>query len=170
MNIKRIITNIIFYVSLFFAILFIVSALPIEKGPKAMVVLSGSMRPVFAEGDLIVTFPFKNYKIDDIVNYQKIGAEMSVTHRIVEMSVEAGQPVFYTKGDANDGRDASPVYLAEIKGKVLFWIPFMGYLVTYMKNPIVFIIILILCSSLIIYEQVKTIREELEKEKDNKEK
>jgi signal peptidase len=56
---------------------------------------------------------------------------MAVTHRIVSITDEE----VITKGDANNTND-SPITREQIKGEVVFAIPFVGYLVNIIKSPI----------------------------------
>ena len=62
---------------------------------------------------------------------------MAVTHRIISIS---GDEVI-TKGDANNAPD-DPITMSQIKGKVLFAIPLLGYLVDLIKTPVGTIVIL----------------------------
>lgn len=103
--------------------------LPMPFGYGAAVVLSGSMEPEFSQGDLIVVKEADTYAANDIVVYQDGGS--LVVHRIVGLNGET----VTTKGDANSVVDA-PVSLSAIKGKVLFWIPFAGRAVSFLKTPV----------------------------------
>lgn len=109
--------------------------LPMPFGHGAAVVLSGSMEPEFSEGDLIVVKETEQYKQNDIVVFQD--GNSLVVHRIINIDGET----ITTKGDANKAAD-EPINVSAIKGKVLFWIPFAGNVVGFMKTPLgtVFII------------------------------
>lgn len=103
--------------------------LPMPFGYGASVVLSGSMEPEFSEGDLIVVKETDHYKQNDIVVFQDGNA--LVVHRIINIDGET----ITTKGDANKTAD-EPINVSAIKGKVLFWIPFAGTVVGFLKTPI----------------------------------
>lgn len=103
--------------------------LPMPFGYGAAMVLSGSMEPTFSKGDLIVVRENLVPALDDIVVFEDEGS--LVVHRIVAL----GDGTVTTKGDANNVADA-PIAVSLIKGKVLFWIPYAGNMVSFMKTPI----------------------------------
>ena len=103
--------------------------LPMPFGYGAAVVLSGSMEPEFSEGDLIVVKETDNYNENDIVVFQD--GNSLVVHRIINID---GKTIT-TKGDANKTAD-EPIIISAVKGKVLFWIPFVGNVVECVKTPI----------------------------------
>lgn len=102
--------------------------LPMPFGYGAAVVLSGSMEPEFSKGDLIIVKKTENFEKNDIIVFQD-GSSL-VVHRIISIDGNA----ITTKGDANDAAD-EPINASYIKGKVLFWIPFAGNVVGFMKSP-----------------------------------
>lgn len=59
----------------------------------------------------------------------KISADTMVTHRVVEKNEEA--QTFRTKGDANDNEDGGDIAYANVVGKPLISIPFLGYIAVY---------------------------------------
>lgn len=103
--------------------------LPMPFGYGAAVVLSGSMEPELSAGDLIVVKEAENYKQNDIVVFQD--GNSLVVHRIIEIDGET----VTTKGDANKVAD-EPISITAVKGKVLFWIPFAGNVVGFLKTPV----------------------------------
>lgn len=109
--------------------------LPMPFGYGAAVVLSGSMEPEFCEGDLIIVKKTQDIAVNDIVVYEEAGS--LVVHRIMKIDDES----ITTKGDANNVTD-DPIGISAIKGKVLFWIPFAGRIVAFLKTPIGTIIII----------------------------
>ncbi|MBE6642447.1 MAG: signal peptidase I [Ruminococcaceae bacterium] len=103
--------------------------LPMPFGYGSAVVLSGSMEPEFSKGDLIVVKKTSDYKANDVVVFQD---EYSlVVHRIIDIN---GNTVT-TKGDANNSADP-PIDKSDIKGRVLFCIPYVGKVASYLKSPI----------------------------------
>lgn len=103
--------------------------LPMPFGYGAAVVLSGSMEPEFSEGDLIVVKEEENYNLNDIVVFQD-GSSL-VVHRIVNIDGET----ITTMGDANTTAD-EPVHVSAVKGKIMFWIPYAGSVVGFLKTPV----------------------------------
>lgn len=72
------------------------------------VVLSGSMRPAWEAGDIVVTVPRRpqELRVGDVITYNPpIEGRPSVTHRIVGLTQPGPEPVIVTRGDANPGND-----------------------------------------------------------------
>lgn len=131
--------------------------LPMPFGYGAATVLSGSMEPEFSRGDLIVVKESDTYELNDIVVFQD-GASL-VVHRIIDME---GSTVT-TKGDANNTAD-EPVDISAVKGKVLFFIPYAGDVVSFLKTPVGTFCIIAAALALIEIPRI------LEKKKDDEEK
>jgi signal peptidase len=109
------------------------------------IVASGSMRPSLEVGDISIvtsTNP-SNIQVGDIIQYWQ-GEEMNL-HRVVEIRDTSSGIEFITKGDANNAPDTTPVTADQIRGKLIFSIPkvgwvsiaikeFFGYAYTFMVN------------------------------------
>ena len=102
--------------------------MPMPFGYGSAVVLSGSMEPTFSTGDLIVVEECEEIALKDIVVYQQ-GSSL-VVHRVIAMDGEE----IITRGDANNVADA-PIRRDVVKGRVIFWIPGLGDVVTVIKSP-----------------------------------
>ncbi len=101
-------------------------------------VLSGSMEPTYHVGSIVYVKKAEplELKAGDAITY-KISGGTVVTHRIVEVvNGEDGQaPSFKTKGDAADMIDGTPVKADNIIGKVMFSVPYLGYLSDFIHKP-----------------------------------
>lgn len=102
---------------------------------KSLAVVSGSMEPTLPYGSMVVIAPQKSYGEGDIVTFHSSGAGevKRFTHRIV--SVDNGMAA--TKGDANTSIDPEPASLSRAEGKVIFTVPYVGYLVMAFDKPAV---------------------------------
>jgi len=148
------------------ALLLIVSVLPITGNYKVMTVISGSMQPVIKMGSTVVVKPVSDYKIGDIITFGPYSkTKAPTTHRIYDVKVVDSQPVYITKGDANNAPDAREIRKSDIVGKVLFSVPYMGYAVEFAKKPIGFALIIIVPATVIIYDEAKNIYEEIKNNK-----
>lgn len=116
--------------------------LPMPFGYGAATVLSGSMEPELSKGDLIIVKEENNFKVGDVVVFQD--GRSLVVHRIIDID---GEKVI-TQGDANNVAD-EPVKLSAIKAKVLFPIPFVGRIVSFLKSMAGTILIIVLAIALI---------------------
>ena len=112
------------------------NVLPMPFGYGGAVVLSGSMEPEIAVDELIIVQAAQDYEVGDVVVYQS--GHMLVVHRIVDMDGET----VTTRGDANNTDDA-PIDIAQVKGKVIAHIPYVGKLVRLLKTPVATIILIV---------------------------
>ena len=98
---------------------------------QPIAVVSGSMSPTFNRGDAVVieklnTQEKNQLKKGDVIQF--VSGTKYVIHRIVdEGNDEYGNKLFTTKGDYNNAPDVDKVHLKDIKGKVSFVVPYVGY-------------------------------------------
>jgi signal peptidase len=131
-----------------------------EKIPMLFIVQSGSMEPAIKTGSVVVVIPKKRYYVGEIVTYDMGGGKKKnlVTHRIKE---SVGENEFRTKGDANGDLDPKIIGDSQIVGKVVFSIPYLGYIAGFAKSPKGFILLVIVPSTIIIYEELKFLMSEV---------
>jgi len=147
------------------AILLIFSFLPIKGNTKLMIVQSGSMEPTIKTGSVLIVKPVSDYVVGDIITFQKKGERVSTTHRIAGIKEENGNILYETKGDANGGFDREGPFKSEVIGKVLFSVPYIGYVMNFIEQPLGFILIVGIPSLLIIIGEIKKIYVETKKNK-----
>lgn len=119
-------------------ILMIVSGLllvPKVFGYENFAVISGSMEPNIPVGAIVYVkeTAFQDLAKGDVISFYT-SETTRVTHRIIEIDQESESVI--TQGDANNVRDADSVIYSHIIGKVVFTIPFLGYLSMYMRTPL----------------------------------
>jgi signal peptidase I len=102
-------------------------------------VLSGSMRPTFSPGDLIVVTPepVTAVRTGQVITYAIPVADRHVeSHRIVRIVHGGAAPVVVTKGDANPTADP---WRARLHGPTAwhlrYVVPKLGLLVTWLRSP-----------------------------------
>ena len=131
-----------------------------------MIVQSGSMAPAIKMGSVVVAKPAENYQIGDVITFGPYTrTQAPTTHRIYDIKVTDGNPVYITKGDANNAPDQREITKRDIVGKVLFSIPYLGYAVDFAKRPLGFSLIIIVPAALIIIDEIKNIYGEIKKKK-----
>lgn len=151
------------------ALLLIVSVFPITGNFKVLTVQSGSMMPAIKTGSIVLVKPTNNYKIGDIITFGQISkTKTPTTHRIAEIEVANGQPIYTTKGDANNAPDQKQVPAKEVIGRVLLDVPFLGYAVAAAKKPWGFMLLIAVPALLVIYEEAHKIWQEIKKSKTKK--
>ena len=98
-------------------------------------VISPSMEPEYLVGDLIYVKEVDptTIKEGDVITFI-VNEDLVVgTHRVVR--VDAENQRFYTKGDANEIEDQSPVHFNNVIGVPKFAIPKLGYVSDIVQNP-----------------------------------
>ncbi len=75
---------------------------------RTLAILSGSMEPTFAPGDLVVSTPMRAREVrrgDVITFHAPVEGAPLVTHRVVRVVEHGPHPVVRTRGDANPTAD-----------------------------------------------------------------
>jgi signal peptidase len=105
-----------------------------------MAVVSNSMKPTFERGDLIfvkgVDSPDQIIQ-GDIIVFQFPDDPETKVHRVVEIITQDNEVQFKTKGDnpiTNPIPDSRLVKFEEVKGKVIFWVPKLGYISLWIRG------------------------------------
>lgn len=112
-------------------------------GWRVDTVLSGSMEPALKVGGVAVTRPVSMEEISegDIVTYFSPSDNKLTSHRV--SSVADGAILgFQTWGDANARPDPYRVPVESVVGKVVFTLPYVGYVTNFIKTPLGFLLIL----------------------------
>ncbi len=104
---------------------------PLVTGSQTFTVLTNSMAPKYAPGTFLVVkpTPFTDLRVGDIITYQiESGKPAVISHRIVSVSsTQSGERVFTTKGDNNSLEDEAPVHEVQVRGKLLYAVPYVGF-------------------------------------------
>lgn len=117
---------------------------PDFMGHKPFIVLSGSMEPVFAAGDLVLVkeVPHDSLKEGDIIAFREGNAV--VTHRILTITETDGARGYVTKGDNNNVEDSIAVTDEMIEGVYLLKIDGLGNAGMFMQTPLGMIVFIAL--------------------------
>ncbi|MDH3278442.1 MAG: signal peptidase I [Nitrosopumilus sp.] len=103
-----------------------------------LIVEGKSMLPTILPGSFVITKAENSYKVDDIVAFylRASGQEKIVVHRIIEEK-ENG---FLIQGDNNPTPDPGLFKNDRILGKVTLAIPYVGYMLQLIRNPVIMVI------------------------------
>lgn len=160
-TIIKIVLWILFSVLLIIVVLSIIS---VSGLPQILTVESGSMEPSLSRGSLILINKEDTYLINDIVTYKDAlddGTQVLITHRIIESESTDNDLIYITKGDANDTKDLDPINPDMIIGKVIFYIPLLGFIVSFAKTKLGVILLIVIPCLFLAYGEVKNIRKEV---------
>jgi signal peptidase len=101
----------------------------------------------------------EDLRVGDVITYRSPGNHTTLTHRIVDMRQENGEWVFKTKGDASLGPDPSEVILRGQVTKMVFDIPYLGYVVDFARStPGIVLLLLVPAAGLLAIQGQKTWR------------
>ncbi len=117
------------------SLLFLLIAFVTLCGAKGYAVASNSMNPSLNRGDVVFVkeIPFDELKEGDIVTVEfKVGDGSTYTHRIV--SIDYDKKEIFTAGDKTGLIDRESAGESQIKGKVWFSVPALGYLSLLLTN------------------------------------
>lgn len=125
-------------VSLVFVLAFLIAGVRIF-GLQVYTILSPSMEPHYPTGALIYVRSADpaDLEVGDVITFM-ISKEICATHRIIEILPDENNPdlrCFRTKGDANLTEDTGIVLEANILGKPVFTISYLGYVASFIQNP-----------------------------------
>lgn len=104
-------------------------------GYRVFNVISGSMEPTYSVGDLLYVKEVdpKTIQPGTAITFVLNENLVVATHRVVEVDTQNNR--FYTKGDANNAVDATPVHFNNVIGVPKFSIPLLGYVSSFIQNP-----------------------------------
>lgn len=131
-------------------------------------VLSGSMGRALPQGSLAITKNQASYGVGDIATYRPFGVDQksTITHRVVE-KVGLNQELLVLKGDANESADIRPIPKDRVVGRVIFYLPLIGYLISAAQTPLGSIILIIIPATIIIYEELRSLARNINNYKNN---
>jgi signal peptidase len=123
-------------VTLFVAGVLIV--IPVLTGSHTYTILTKSMVQKFPPGTFMVIKPaaFDELKYGDVITFQMYSGRPDVdTHRIVGFgSTQSGEKTLITKGDNNAVNDPNPVRALQVKGKLFYAVPYVGFVANALGN------------------------------------
>jgi signal peptidase len=98
-----------------------------------------SMLPTILPGSIVITKKQPTYELDEIVAYHLTQGKLGkiVVHRIIDHTDKG----FVIKGDNNPKPDTGVFNEDKIIGRVVFSTPYVGYLLSLIRNPIVMVVV-----------------------------
>ena len=142
--------------------LFLLSFLPIAGNIEVKIVKSGSMEPTIKTGSVAIVKPEADYFIGNIVTFgEDSRRQIPTTHRIYGVREEGGKTYFTTKGDANEEPDPAETEESEVIGKVIFSVPYAGYILDFARQPLGFTLLIGVPATIVILDEVWAIAKEI---------
>ncbi|PIQ91924.1 MAG: signal peptidase I [Parcubacteria group bacterium CG11_big_fil_rev_8_21_14_0_20_39_22] len=170
MRLKFKIKNLVAYILFTLVVAFVLfPVLPFEDIYDLKLVTAGSMEPTIPQGSVILIYQKDDYEIGDIVTFSndlKGGNDTYVTHRIVRTTVNSGEKQYTTRGDANEYSDFDSIVGENVKGKVLFHIPYAHSVLEFIKKPIGISLLIVLPTIFIIADFIRNRRQAVKESDD----
>lgn len=130
-------------------------AVPRVTGATPYSILTGSMRPQYPPGTLVVVKPVDSadIRVGDVITYQLAsGRPDVVTHRVIGQGfTAAGEQFFTTQGDANRIPDARSVRPVQVRGELWYSLPYLGFVNEYIGGKERRIVTIATASFLLLY-------------------
>lgn len=120
---------------------------PVAIGWRPYTVLTGSMRPGVQPGDVVMARPLAvtAAHVGDVITFSDPTREgVLVTHRVRSIGRGPTTTNFETRGDANNTSERWAVATSERLGKVVFVLPKVGRVATFIRNPAGLLILVVL--------------------------
>jgi signal peptidase I len=114
--------------------LFIWTVLPFAVGWSPSVIVTGSMEPSIAPGDIVVTAPIKpaDLRLGYVIRFEDPSkAHPYLMHRITKNNDDG---TLTTKGDANQSEDSTPVPRENVTGVARLRVPVIGLPAVWLRN------------------------------------
>ncbi|EMA63263.1 peptidase S26B, signal peptidase [Halorubrum kocurii JCM 14978] len=126
---------------------------------ESFVVLTPSMTPAIAPGDVVVVAERDPTAIaeGDVITFALGASDVPVTHRVIGVVDEGGALAFETQGDANEGPDPGFVPAANLVGAVTLTIPYIGYVIQFAGTRAGFVTLVLLPFGLLAVTEVWSI-------------
>lgn len=127
-------------------------------------ILTQSMYPTIEAGDIVITYKNEDkiYNEGDIITFVSTSSAtngITITHKVIEVSMLNGEYYYRTKGDNNSTADSALVKDSNVIGRVVFRIPKAGYLQQFLVTRTGWIVLIVLPSlGIIIYDILKVLK------------
>lgn len=124
-------------ISLVVAAFVAAATLPVLFGYHTYVVNGGSMEPSLKRGSVAVARATNSFALEvgDVIARTESEDGPAVLHRIARIIDDDTGRVIYTQGDANRTEDPEPVMLLGSGDKVIYSVPYVGYILTFGRSP-----------------------------------
>jgi signal peptidase I len=131
--------------------------LPRVSAYDVLIVRGGSMEPTIHVGSVvIVDRNSRSPRVGTATSFRDPGGAL-ITHRVIGID-EGG---YETRGDANPAADMGRRSLDQVHGTVVTSIPFLGYVLHLLHQPIVFLFLLLGTGGMLVVGEVQAIWKEL---------
>ena len=131
-------------------------------GYSSVIVYGGSMADSLPVGSIAVTEEVRAEAVGvgDVILFHPPNTSPQprpVMHRVVSVREEDGQRLFRTKGDANATPDPWEVGLEGRGARLVYSVPYVGYLVNFARTPLGWVLLLVLPATYMAFSTLRRI-------------
>lgn len=115
-----------------------IATMPALFGFHVYTVDGNNMAPALKRGSVAIAAPTSagKLRVGDVIAYRVSGSQPPVLHRIVQITNDNGQSAFITQGDRSATPDAVPVTLQSSGDKVIYIVPYAGYILDFARSTL----------------------------------
>ena len=136
------------------------TVVPALLGYHSTAVYGGSMGPSLPTGSIAVTETVgsEEVQLGDIIAFAHRGDKATVMHRVVAIEERDAQPLVTLRGDMNGADDPEPLLLNGDGDRLVYYVPFLGYLLHYARTTAVLVPTLLAIASIVAFEWMRARR------------
>ena len=134
--------------------------IPRLLGKPVLVVLTGSMEPAVATGDVVIESRISplEAKVGDVVTFRDPERpDRLITHRVRRVRTKADEISFTTKGDANNTAETWKIPRHGGIGRVEYRVPKLGYVVAWISGPAARLLLVVIPALLLGFFELRRI-------------
>lgn len=113
-------------------------ALPLAAGDRPYTVLTGSMEPTIAAGDVVIDERISpvDAQVGDVVTFRDPeDQDKLITHRVQRIRRAGSHLWFITQGDANNTTERWRIAASGELGRVVYTVPWVGHIAVLTHTP-----------------------------------
>lgn len=121
-------------------------ALPLAFGARPHTVLTGSMEPAIAAGDVVIDERISptSARVGDVVTFRDPEDQSRlITHRVRSIRRAGSHLWFVTRGDANNTTERWRIAVDGELGRVAYAVPWVGHVAVISRTPVGLVVLLI---------------------------
>jgi signal peptidase len=141
------------------AALVLTLALPHAFGWRAYTVMSGSMEPAIAVGDVVVNRQVRprDVRPDRVITFREPRRDRLITHRLLHAEARGGTVELVTRGDANSSAERFTVSADGSLGEAVYRLPRLGHVLVLLRTfpgVLVLVVPILLAAALVAWRVI----------------
>ena len=136
------------------------TVVPALFGYHSTAVYGGSMGPSLPAGSIAVTETIGSgeVQVGDIIAFARRGDRATVMHRVTGIDERDAQPLVTLRGDINAADDPEPLLLYGNGDRLVYYVPFLGYVLHYARTTTALVPTLLAIASIVAFEWLRARR------------